>query len=333
MSFQRRVSLTRSSFVRYYISTVVVGGFQMYGRSISIFVLASLCLSGCASVPRGEVRYFLPKTDASLTVTRTVRCFSGDRPTVSNVIVEKVEHRADPDAVRWIDLKSFDGALADGTATLEFYNDGTLKGVNSKSVGKGSAVVQSAVKLAGLLLPGPGLAVGRPLPPAEFCAELRAITGETDPAKAVVVLQYRHDLDLAGPSGHVALVEPDGNSRLVAERLQDNLGEICVSISHSAPTAIPYRDKGRPWSGSSLALREPGRALVTLHAGPQPPGEGSVVARRSGRPPLLRRKPGPITSCRYPVSHPLEARSSSSRWTRQVRLLSWATDGQTRRPP
>src|SRR5690554_2819254 len=178
-------------------------------RLLSILGLAPLLFAGCASIPRGEVRYFLPKTAASLTVTRTVRCLPGERPTVSNAVVEKIEHRADPGAVRWIDLSGFSGVLTDGTAALEFNDDGTLKGINSKFVGKGAAVVQSAVKLAGLLLPSPGLTAGSPLPPAEFCAELRAVTGDTDPAKAVVVLLYRHDLDLADTFGRVALLEPD----------------------------------------------------------------------------------------------------------------------------
>jgi hypothetical protein len=115
---------------------------------VPMFTLASL-LSGCASLPNMNARYFLPKSELRVKVIRTVACDKQDHLIVATAVTPVAKHSADTSASssKTISLKKLRGLLADSDVKLDFYDDGRLKAFNSTSTGQGEAILKSAISV------------------------------------------------------------------------------------------------------------------------------------------------------------------------------------------
>ena len=118
--------------------------------SIRASVLASLIvatLTGCASTPQVDVRYYLPKSILKLELVRTLACDSNDNVVFVSTVIPTELHVSDREDGHTISLKSLDGPLSHSNSTFELYDDGRLKAINAKSTGQGASIIRSALSL------------------------------------------------------------------------------------------------------------------------------------------------------------------------------------------
>lgn len=150
----------------------------------------ALATAACAGYPDVSMNYYLAKPVVDVKVTRTLACNSANDVLIANSAQFTVRHVADEAAKYSIPLDYFDGSLADSTLTVDWYDDGRLKGVNATSAGKGSEVIKQAVALADgislMKLFDPGLKEGR-----QLNSDLCTVVNNGQPAgKNVLALEY-----------------------------------------------------------------------------------------------------------------------------------------------
>ena len=115
--------------------------------------LVMLALTGCAHLPDATVHYYLPKTDVSFKVVRTVTCDENNNVLAADAVTPTVTHFADRDSVdsaKSVSLAKLRGAFSDSDVKFEFYDDGRLQGFNGASTGQGEAILKTAIAIAGV---------------------------------------------------------------------------------------------------------------------------------------------------------------------------------------
>lgn len=113
-------------------------------------IFAVLSMSGCASLPDGQLTYFLPKSSAVVTVTQTVSCKDVSSPTVVTSAAVKEMVTADHTRFGTLDIGDIDRFYASGDMDISYTEDGRLQGINSKSSGSGEKVVSAVLSLTAL---------------------------------------------------------------------------------------------------------------------------------------------------------------------------------------
>ncbi len=250
-----------------------------------VLIIVVTAISGCASTPKVQVGYYLPKTDVSIRVVRTVSCDTLKRPySVLDAFVDEV-HSADTAAWQPLQTSALTGRFSNSDLKLEYYPGRRLKSINSSYAGQGEAIAKS---FALLILPRSGVAAFRAPKACDYLSE----HGE----KRILTLTYSAKLDFtptsdgttktphvlhANNSGKIegGAVTPDDASTLHHHNLVGELGEICVNAESRGPESIPVLDgEGRVITsysdGIALKLREPGTVSVDFYTSILDPNAG-----------------------------------------------------------
>jgi len=112
-----------------------------------IIVLSSM-LVGCAGLPDNvELGYYLAQSSFELTVTQTASCTSNGLPILASAANVTSKSFKDPRSFHTLNISNLDGSFSNGDVTMEFYNDGRLKGINSTSKGQGSEIIKGEMSI------------------------------------------------------------------------------------------------------------------------------------------------------------------------------------------
>ena len=113
-------------------------------------ILANILVVGCASMPDVSVPYFLTKTRVEVTVTQTASCTEGNVPVVATEVAFDPHFSADQGQL--FEFGGLGSGLTKANASLELYEDGRLKSINTTQDGQGEETIASILSIAGLLL-------------------------------------------------------------------------------------------------------------------------------------------------------------------------------------
>ena len=221
-------------------------------RSLSL----PLLLVGCAHLPDATVQYYLPKTEVSFGVIRTVACDSNNYVLMADVVTPTVSHVADRDAIKKVSLASMRGKFSDSDVKFEYYDDGRLQGFNGASTGQGEAILKTAITTAGAIVMLGGVKIPHPTE----CAAIRKLGGEKP-----LALTYQGKFDLRNkqpqplPPEHVSQIIIDQHS------LSGVVGNACAMLLEEKAALL--RSSYAPKEGDILlSLREPGLAKIKVAA-------------------------------------------------------------------
>jgi hypothetical protein len=125
----------------------------LYGGKVmrAILTIAVTCmaaaLTGCASTPDVSVYYYLPHTDLTVHVVRTVACDANQLVVSADSVTATPSHSADTSVRYEIPLRELDGFLSDTDFKIDLTNDGRLKGLNASTTGEAEPTIKQLVTL------------------------------------------------------------------------------------------------------------------------------------------------------------------------------------------
>ena len=129
-------------------------------KKFSILLASGLTfvLSACASTPDVNLNYYLPNSKIDFKVVKSVTCDVDENLKIAaSPLIETTDYSDYQSDKRYISIKELDGMFSNSSLAVTWYDDGRLKGINSKSTGVGTSVINSiteavitGVSLAGL---------------------------------------------------------------------------------------------------------------------------------------------------------------------------------------
>lgn len=124
----------------------------------NFFILFTLILAGCGSIPPTKITYYQPKTQLTATATQTVLCkkVGGENKIYATTnVVFTPSYVADPSESAIIDFDEFNGVFNDASIEVDLTSDGRLAAINGSSTGHGTTLLETVtnvVTAAGLSL-------------------------------------------------------------------------------------------------------------------------------------------------------------------------------------
>lgn len=235
-------------------------------KTCTALLAASLLgLGGCAHLPDATVSYYLPTSEVTFKVIRTVACDAGGNPIIATAVTPSVRHFADqsvnPQTISFAKLK---GDLSDNDVKFEFTEDGRLSAVNTTSTGQGEAILKTAITLTASVVKaaGPGMLL---LTPPQ-CQQIKDFGG----GKPLTVT-YTGKVGLA--DGASTPLKPDADSEFYVSQLGAVFLPLTVtSVSHKVP-AKPFDFSQTGETVAVIKARQPG----TVHIKVEVPGVGKPL--------------------------------------------------------
>lgn len=175
---------------------------------------AALALTGCASTPDVEYRYFPARASTAVTVTQTIDC-NQDKTRFSFIHTPTVvttyssDRSRKPFVLRTKDLQS---SLTDAEVKFDWFDDGRLKSVNQNSVGQGENIVKATMTF---LAP----VVGGAAPGTGECNKVATLGG----GKPVTIVYERTIEHAKNQSDQVFELQPSENSKAIFDSAKDVL--------------------------------------------------------------------------------------------------------------
>jgi hypothetical protein len=214
-------------------------GMHRYIGTLGLFALTT----ACARLPPVDYNYYPSKGMTTVSVTQTFDCSADKKRLVVVTAPPAVATSYSADYSKQVQLLAMSGIrgeFTDNDFTINFYEDGRLKSINSVSTGKGEAILKTAISIVGAALPLIGAGDGTKDMTSE-CTAL-AIWGKDKP----VSVTFTGSIDLAADTGGVInlIVAPD-SSKLFADlnrappqiRLTSEGGPIVPAVRAKTDTA------------------------------------------------------------------------------------------------
>ncbi len=239
-------------------------------------------LSACAELPPAALNYRYADTKLSIEVIRSVTCSSDNKVFELFKATPTVTYGAG-DGVQSLHINKLDGALQDTDISVQLYDDGRLKSINSSSTGQGEAVVKSAAAVAIIVVSGGAIEKMSSADEEKKAEELCTAINKASAGGKVVSLTYQGGIDLSNPTKISKLsLEPESNA--FKPELIDALGDLVAmpgvsSCGFAAGTkftvntigkSVAYGDSEAPYSKDnerlSVSLRDPAIVDVTVCA-------------------------------------------------------------------
>ncbi len=227
-----------------------------------------LVLSACANSPDVSLEYFLPQTEVEVTVVRTITCNAVDQLIIADAATVTPRHFSGSKR-KTIDTARLNSSLANSDFTVEYYGDGRLKGVNVTTTGQASAVLKSAVELAGPL----GVFAPQPFPTqCNFINNFETKKDGSNVRDKAVSLTYRSLVTLTNGSRTEIEVTPKEDPR--EDELESAIGKVFAVVNKiDKPSSLVISKPGR--DDVMLDMRQPAQVSLTISTG----GNGVVGSR------------------------------------------------------
>jgi len=243
---------------------------------------ASLAVAGCAQTPHATISYPLTRTDAAITVVRTVKCDKDDLPHIVDVPAVSVTFGADPKATGTLDTSKLDGMFADTSLDMHFAADQRLKTVNAEAAGQGETILKAAISLASsVFFPKLGAESAQELTGMPTLAAVRAQCVQLTKAfgAEAMTISYAGSLDLPDVSGQpAALVAANRRMDFTlnpvpqdldrSRRYAALLGSVCARFQTQDAPRPPVGDIASPGGYATLDARQPRSAVLRIAVSP-----------------------------------------------------------------
>lgn len=226
-------------------------------RSLALLSVSLLGLGGCAHLPTATIGYYLPTSEVTFKVVRTVACDAGGNPIVATAVTPTARHFANTsgaDALHQVELAKLKGQLSDSDVKFEFFEDGRLSGVNASATGQGEAILKTAITVASTAIKAGGLGI-LTLTPNE-CQQIKDFGG----GKPLTVT-YTSKVGLA--DGATTDLQPDADSEFYVSQLK------AVFLPLKA-TTVRHANPGKPFAFTKdpndvvITGRQPGTVHVKV---------------------------------------------------------------------
>lgn len=214
-------------------------------------ILANILVVGCASMPDVSVPYFLTKTRVEVTVTQTASCTEGNVPVVATEVAFDPHFSADQGQL--FEFGGLGSGLTKANASLELYEDGRLKSINTTQDGQGEETIASILSIAGLLLLDYSPTDTKPA-----CALLRSMVKDKT---LTIVYRGKTELEAGIDSGEIDLLQlnvPDPK----LTQLLPIFGEVTAAWNILPIQGAPVNEED---SETTISLREPAPIELTVN--------------------------------------------------------------------
>lgn len=243
----------------------------------TLAVFAVSMLGGCAHIPDATIGYYLPTSDVSFKVIRTIACDAAGNPVIATAVTPTVRHyanKAGANAMKTVSLERLKGDLSDADVKFDFYEDGRLAGVNASTTGQGEAILKTAISLVTTVAKTGGFGLLTLTP--NQCQQIKDFGG----GKPLTVA-YSASVRLV--DGTTTNIMPDADSAFYADTFKDVLRPIAATVeSHSAPDAPVAFSAGA--KDVLLTARQPGvvKIKVTIAGADKPVWNDELVVAAFG---------------------------------------------------
>ncbi|UVO54921.1 hypothetical protein [Sphingomonas sp. SUN039] len=240
-------------------------------KMLPAITLCAVTVTGCANTPHATIGYLMARTDAQVTVVRTVKCDKDNHPHIVDLPKLDVSYRADPTAPGTLDTSKLDGAFSDTTLDLKFTADQRLASVNATSTGQGEGILKAALSLASsIFLPKANTESGvKPLgTPSQTeveqqCAKLTRLFGDNPMTIAytgnIASNRLTDDKGIPLPDEQAYDFEllPVPQDKQLRSDYSALLGTICVKHTASAQISAPVTKIASMGNYATLTARQP----------------------------------------------------------------------------
>ena len=220
-------------------------------------LLFALVLAGCSSLPDAKIRYYLPKSNVSFAVVRTIACTDTKNLVTSYAVTPKVTHSADLQNPHEINLKALRGTFTDSEISVDLYPDGRLKSVGATSVGQGQAILTTSITILGAVV---GLH-GHDEDYTNVCKIIKENSGDSPLS---ITYAGPVNLDKVGTS---QILVPAPGSGAIAGELSREIGHVCAIVEGKKVGRIDPVDYDKKDDDEVITLLSPGSAKINVSAG------------------------------------------------------------------
>lgn len=226
-------------------------------KSVAPVIAFASLLGGCAHLPNATIGYYLPTSDVSFKVIRTIACDAGGNPVIATAVTPTVRYFANKtgaNAFKKVALTKLNGDFSDADVKFDFYEDGRLSAVNATSTGQGEAVLKTAITLTASAVKL-GTMFALTLTPNE-CQQIKDFGGGKP-------LTVTYNATVALADGATTEITPDADSAFYADKFRAVLLPITAKvIGHTVP------DKPVDFTPATddvvLDLQQPGMVHIAL---------------------------------------------------------------------
>lgn len=220
-------------------------------------LLTAAMLGGCAHLPDATVGYYLPTSDVSFKVMRTIACDGAGNPIIATAVTPTVRHYANKtgaNALKTVSLARLKGDLSDSDVKFDFYEDGRLAGINASTTGQGEAILKTAISLVSTVVKTGGFGILTLTP--NRCQQIKDFGG----GKPLTVT-YSGSVSLTDAA--TTDIMPDADSAFYADTFKDVLRPITATVEgHSVPDAPVAFAAGI--KDVILTARQPGTVRIKM---------------------------------------------------------------------
>ncbi|WP_417622196.1 hypothetical protein [Parasphingorhabdus sp.] len=239
-------------------------------RSIVVIGCTSL-VAGCAGNPPMTFHYNHARSSASMQLDARVACKTKNDGSKEPIVVfgfkpdSKAE--ANPAAKTGeFDTSKLSSQFSNSDVHVQYFADGRLKGINTKTTGQGSKIIEAAVSLAATIGGAPLLTSGAIVPTYDATKICTYVDANADQKTKLLTLKYTaHFYPNSAQLGTPMIADLATQSHLSQEiELNNFMGKFDFSVtpSASAPALATSPDETKGYS--SLPLYQPSPAIMEL---------------------------------------------------------------------
>lgn len=226
-------------------------------------MLAIVSLPACSSMPELSVPYYLPKSSLEVVVTQTASCNKDKTPIlVTDVSINSNFYR---DVRQSFNYGELGWGLSKANATIEFYDDGRLKGINTETTSQFGEALPIIFSLPSMISPQKQQFDETRVSTA--CDRLK--TPEDEPLTLTVVRRGITDFESVSDTIQMESLTINPSD---LEPLKELFGDLDVRYDIPIPetnSVTPDGDSALPptltdYSGPYIRLREPAKASVKV---------------------------------------------------------------------
>lgn len=227
------------------------------GRVTIILLAIALLAAGCTATPDVTVSYYLPKGTLQTTVVRTLGCDVQDNVILASNVIAKVIYERDDATKNELKLRDLDGTFSNSDIGFTFYEDGRLSGLNATQTGQGGEIIKSAVALVGSVL-------------AASSADAKIVHTECEFVRTVgkdkgLTLTFTDIESFASDTAiSEKVIEAAPDSKVYFSRVQNLLGNVCLSGEKKTPNVLRATYDEAKWQGPLLKLKQPAIYQITV---------------------------------------------------------------------
>ena len=255
-------------------------------HNLTVCCMGASFIASCAATPNVETGYYDAKASVVIKFTQTAKC-----KTVNNqqILIRETDFSVTPSysanrtetAYHTLKFSKLDGFLTNTDVTVTYYDDGRLKGLNTKQAGQAGPIIKSIVDLAAAIAKA-----AAPTPAKDDCDFLSAMS--SDPV--TVVYEGKSSFD---ENDKIIELTPKNISKTVLENNLNTIFDVpsvdyAVDKATSCSAKSDYQRQACDLSTSKrghypLSLVQPALVTLNLNVNDDEYGTSKVLVPQLGK--------------------------------------------------